>query len=585
MGFLTPWLFSFSILIAGFLVLYFYRKQYKELIISQTFLWDSVRKEWEATKWYQKLQHNILFWLQLFVLILLILSLAQPYLFVKGVPGEKQILIIDTSASMATVEEKGTRFDTAKSMADELLGQFQGQDVVLIEARREPTVLIQGDKASAQKAIEELTLSYEKTDLNQALSLATTFTSTENKAAIHIFSDQLGADQVLTNWKGPLYVHNIGETSDNVSIESFGVARFEDSVQGLAMVTSEAAAKREVTVQVKINDQIVYKETKEVAENQPVFFTMKDLPVADIYQAEIIEKDALLVDNIRSAFLEQSEKPTIIVNPGLHPYVIQALEVMGYETIKSQTLEESEENPIFIVEGLSPEQWPVGPLLVFNPMVSSDEGGFKIQAPIVFDENNPIFSYVDMENVFIEEVQKLEIPTFSPLAWSRDTPVFYEGERNGEPVIIVNFNLAKTDWPLHSSFPIFLFESIEYLKQDSRLLGYYMPGEEADHFLEGTYQVLSEEREIIGQYTPANEAFEAPYKPGLYSLFNGEDQLWFSVMLEDGENKTKPKESFTSGVESNNTNLTDTILPIANWLILLAFMILLIEWEVYRRGV
>ncbi|GAA0320428.1 hypothetical protein GCM10008967_08720 [Bacillus carboniphilus] len=555
------------------------------MVVSQTFLWESVRKEWEATKWYQKLQHNILFWLQLLILILMIFALTQPFLWTKGVQGDQQIIIIDTSASMAATEGEKNRLELAKQASEDLLKRFHGHDVSFIEARKDPILHIQNDKNSALEIIESLELSYQKTDLNQALSLATSLIKENGSASIHIYTDQFASDMIHTDWDGPIMIHNLGQTNQNVSIESFGVANFDSKIQGLSWVTSESDTPVEATLRVMIGEQEVWEGIQTVSKEQPAYFVMEDLPHSTVYKATIEVDDAYELDNQLFSFLNQTSRPKIVVNASLHPFVNQALTVMGYEVVTTNSFTSSDESSIYIVENLKVEEWPDGPMMVINPDLGSDVSEYEINNPIEPSKGFGPFQYTDMDQVFISKIQEVNLSDFRPLTWSGNAPIFFEGEQNGNPVILVNFDIAQTDWPLHTSFPIFLYESIHYLTKDSEILGYFTPGEEQDVYLSETYQVLSEAQKIIKTHSPESQILQAPNKPGLYSLYNGENQYWFSVNTEEGENKIAPAQSFSIGETTNEEENMQTIgYPLANWLILIALFILVVEWEVYRRG-
>ena len=590
MGFLAPWFFSLSILVGGFLLLYFFRKQYKEKTISQTFLWRQVRKEWEATKWYQKLQHNLLFWLQLLALLFLILSLADPYLLTKGASGLQTVVIMDTSASMAAYEDSSdgemqTRFNVAKEQINEILRQQYGSDVTVIEAKNEPEVVIQSNTQEAVNAINEMTLSFEQANMSQSLSLATALMNSEEPAVIHVFSDRVKKEDLPTDWSGPIYVHNIGENEWNVSLSSFGVSLNEDRVQGVAKVTTTNDEKQSITFQIKVTDETVYESTVEVAEASPAFISIDQLPIAEVYQAIILTEDPFVYDNQKTAYLYTAQTPQVIVNPDIHPYVYQALDVMGYEPIMKETLEQGDEESIHVVEGLSPEQWPHTPLLVINPNMNRDEHPvLKIQSPIEKKEHATLLKYVDLAEVYIEEAQKLSLNGLTSLAASGDVPLFYSGIWNGKPVIVINFDISKTDWPLHSSFPIFLFEALKDLQDDNLFIGTFRPNEEKIISLEGEYHILNEQEEIVGNFNPEETVFNAPSQPGFYTLYNGENQYYVSVEVDENETDITAEKSFVLGEEHLEEREMSFLWTFNHWLILFVFILLVIEWEVYRRG-
>src|SRR5690554_2427948 len=119
MGFLNPLFFSLSIFIGAVIVFYMFRKQYENRVIPSTFLWQQVMDEWQASPWLDKLQRNLLLFLQLLALTLLMFALVKPLLMVRGIPGEHIIFIIDHSASMATTHNGKSRFEEAMEKVNE----------------------------------------------------------------------------------------------------------------------------------------------------------------------------------------------------------------------------------------------------------------------------------------------------------------------------------------------------------------------------------------------------------------------------------------------------------------------------------
>ncbi|WP_242485302.1 vWA domain-containing protein [Peribacillus sp. TH27] len=117
----NPLFFLLIIFIAAVILFYFFRKQYETTTISSNLLWEQVLNEWQASPWLHKLQHNLLFWLQILVLLLLMFSLVRPFWFQKGIPGDHLILIIDTSATMSAKDGELTRFEKAKQELMEML--------------------------------------------------------------------------------------------------------------------------------------------------------------------------------------------------------------------------------------------------------------------------------------------------------------------------------------------------------------------------------------------------------------------------------------------------------------------------------
>ena len=103
-------------------------------------------------------------------------------------------------------------------------------------------------------------------------------------------------------------------------------------------------------------------------------------------------------------------------------------------------------------------------------------------------------------------------------------PLIQKGTYRGQPIVVLNFALSDTDWPLQPGFPLFLYNSYQWLTQASDFLGYYQPGEEKWLNLDNEQNdvsIFSEDGQHLNTLDLANESFVAPIKPGVYEAVSG----------------------------------------------------------------
>jgi len=130
-----------AIAIPALVILYFLKLRRIPREVSSTILWKKAIQDLQANAPFQRLRKNLLLFLQLIILGLIIMGLAQPRSASSVSSGQKFILMIDRSASMASVDGdaelgKETRFEKAKQQAIEL-----------VQSMREPSMFSQGEKA------------------------------------------------------------------------------------------------------------------------------------------------------------------------------------------------------------------------------------------------------------------------------------------------------------------------------------------------------------------------------------------------------------------------------------------------------
>lgn len=164
-----------------------------------------------------------------------------------------------------------------------------------------------------------------------------------------------------------------------------------------------------------------------------------------------------------------------------------------------------------------------------------------------------------------------------------------KGMHNGQPIIIVNFDLSDTDWPLLPGFPIFLYNSYQWLSQQSDFLGYFSSGEERWINIgngTGSLEIFNNKDENLYSLDLNKETFKAPIIPGTYQAVSGNQIYYFSVLLDEREKSAGTEESFTINAKSSEKS-SMTQRPNESlwfWLALIALILIAIEWEVYRRG-
>lgn len=101
-----------AILVPLLVLLYFLKLKRRDVEISTTLLWKQTIRDMQANAPFQKLRRNLLLFLQLLILILGLLAIAQPQLSATFGRPPRSVLVIDRSASMLTADESDGRGGT-----------------------------------------------------------------------------------------------------------------------------------------------------------------------------------------------------------------------------------------------------------------------------------------------------------------------------------------------------------------------------------------------------------------------------------------------------------------------------------------
>ncbi len=108
-----------AIAVPSLVILYFLKLRRIPREVSSTLLWKKSIQDLQANAPFQKLRRNLLLFLQLIILGLILLALAQPRSTASSAGGRKLVILVDRSASMCAVDGDAgrTRLEVAKERA------------------------------------------------------------------------------------------------------------------------------------------------------------------------------------------------------------------------------------------------------------------------------------------------------------------------------------------------------------------------------------------------------------------------------------------------------------------------------------
>ncbi|MCG1021079.1 vWA domain-containing protein [Sutcliffiella horikoshii] len=599
MGFTAPIYFVFSAFLLLVILMYFFRKQYEKKAIPSVLLWQEWMNEFEAQAWWRKLQHHLLLYLQLLALSFLIFTLAQPYFNKEGIKGNHIIFIMDTSGSMTALEGEKTRLVLAKEKVVQTLDKIDNQDLTVIVAKESPEILIERSTSKKQvlQLVEGLETSYASPNLIDSINMAKSLLGDE-KGNIQLMTDNFSKDNSLEfHPNTAFFAHNIGSSHKNLAVEMFGVALREDYVIGVVNVKNEGEESREIKLDIfNDQDEVIQQVSETVEGNQIKTIHLDKLPISPSYKAIVSGDNQYMLDNEQIAYLGRQQDPTIYIHKDIHPFARKAVEIASTNVIHlgSGSDEDDSFEGVHLVQGGSRSDWPSGPKLVF---LSGQDGEKEVDlsGKITANMADPLMQSVEMEKVYVEKsFSSEEFSSLDVVASRGGTPLILSGTYEGDPVIVVTFELGSSDWPLHPGFPLFMFHSIQELTQSRSMLGYFYPGQTMDYFPASDVkkaEIIDKNDKVVFSTESFDQPIDLPLKPGSYTLREIKDQTEarksFYILLEDEEKSIQTEDSFTvSAVPSiDQGEETTTSKDISYLFLILALIVLLVEWEVYRRGI
>lgn len=585
MGILYPWLASLVLFIGAFILLYFFRKQFERQTISASFLWQEVMEELEAQNRFYKWQHHLLFWLQLLALLLLLGAAMRPYWYGEGVAGEELIFIVDTSATLTARGDGQEIFAENKEKMRAIVQKLENQPVTMITTGYTPAVVLRSetDKRAIYEAIDDLKINFQHEHIESALQLASGLS--HEKTAIHVFTDGLEEEEIA-QWipSSFVHVHNTGTEVANVSLRSFGAGKTETGTSAVATIVNEMEQPVEVTIAVRTNEEIVYEETISLAGQEERFHTIASLPPADYYFAEIHGADDYDLDNHAVALVHHNS-PGIIATGNINPFLIRGLEALGVEVsqLTADVRDHTGDDRILLTDREEDVTNPLQP--VFFVATGMDD---LVELNATVDQaEDELLHYVNLANVYIAASGGGSFAELDTIAWSGEYPLVQKGLSNGYPVVALLFPVEASDWPLHANFPIFLYNTYEWLRQQTNFLGIFYPGEEKwlPHAAGSELSIFSLTGEHLYSLNLAEESFRAPEEPGLYQALHDDRVTYFTVHLDDRERTFARVPDFRLHEELLEKEQQDLVRKdgLSFWFLAFGLLILILEWEVYRR--
>lgn len=241
--FLSPWLplAAGALALPPLLLLYFLKLKRRRMDVSSTFLWKRAIQDLQVNSPFQKLRNNLLLILQLMVLLLALAAMSRPLIEVRKPLEDRVAILIDHSASMATVEADGkTRLEIARDQAKRLIDDMpEGHRAMIIPFASVARTLgpLTDDKTALKRQIDTIQQTAESSRMREAIALANASATPigegigtpDNPVApmqIHLLSDGRIEDLAdLPPAEAAISMTRVGEAVENVGIVGLDVRR------------------------------------------------------------------------------------------------------------------------------------------------------------------------------------------------------------------------------------------------------------------------------------------------------------------------------------------------------------------------
>jgi hypothetical protein len=641
MGFLNLLAFGYLSLIGLVVYLYIFNKKKNIVHVSSLIPWDILKEDTVRSKVFKV---DMLFVLQTLLILLLVFFLAKPYLksSIINISGKNIVLVVDSSASMQTVEGDETRFDMARFQALKMIGKLGQSDKMMVISSNYSSRVVSDftdDKTRLNKTINDLMPTDTGTNLDEGVSLGVSFLKNSERGEMYVLTDRSASSINFTNLKsGNIKFITFGEESANVAITSLDVYQdmFKDYTEREAYATIENYSNdiKTVRLNVFLNDEIIMDEEFELAGNEQKTLSVMNLNAPGILKASIQTDDFLLVDNTAYAIINEIKPVNILlvsdnyslkdelakIEQGTHRIIVTHITTSEYE----QEVIKNYDAAIF--HKFIPNNNPginslyVTPYLYSSSSQAEDVKEGSAFSNVLISEQNLVspVKVLDWDTthstmLHLTNLDDLNIKsafTMKPPDWStplikildnlNDSPIAFAGWYEGKKIISLGFDLSDFDFSKSDGLRMLIMtlNIIQWLNpyeavDNSKLLtgGQYR----LNYALTESIEIVTPENEILkydvkDSATEANFVFNKIEYTGEYKISGTNFNNRFVANLFDGnESKIAPEsvddEELIFEEKEAETLIKDKKTEFGKYLLLLVPFMLLIEWLLYHKKV
>ncbi len=612
MGFGSLWPLALLVLVPIIILLYILKQEAKQQSFSSTMLWQEVYRNIEATKPWEKLKKNLLMILQILTVLLFIFALMGPWLKALGSQASQVVLVLDTSASMDTLYEKGkTRLDAAKEAACSYVDDLPGGAVIHVISSNQQAVLVLSnskDKTEAKNRIRGLEQTSLSGDLSGSLGLVQSCASQSEDAQVVFFTDTAFDKGDMEASVVSFYNEQV-----NLSVDTVSYAEKEEVLLVLVQVTNYSDEEQSREINLYGEDADGEETLLDIAsvqvpagESQAVYLELDaEGPVADVQvlRAELNENDALEGDNTSWCVLQETRESRVLLLTNSNLFVEKAFNNLSgielYRTSDSELTEGTETYDLYIFDEMVPDKLPTSGSLLFINCEHQDlfKNCGKVEGKVLTFVDSDVTSYISGDTFGVNQSYLYEVPNwgknFLKVGNGSESAGFY-GIYDGRRVAVMGFDLHQTDLGLQAEFPVLisgladylldsgLTEETSYIVGDSIMLHGSTRGSELTLVKPDGSKQTMEASEAAGSYVQLTQT-------GVYEVSQEQEgvlkqQKFFAGFPSALESCVESAQNMME--DSGNSVEIQTragALEIRNYILILLLLLLVGEWILYIR--
>ncbi len=488
MRFAAPLGFAAAALVGPLVAWYVLRSRRPRRLVASTFLWDRAERTVAAAVPWQRFRGDATFWLVLLALLLGATALARPFVPVPAELGDHTILVVDASGSMLADEDGPSRLTLARRAADDLVARMApGQEVSVVEAGARGRVLVSAtdDPAAASRALQALRPTHGPADWVDAFTLAAALERPGQDTVVHLLTDGVLPEAALASTPLDLRITTVGIDRPNLAVtrvqatpQGAGSSEVLVQVRNLGLLPTRAVVSLEVSGEVFVEEQVALgpRATEDlvldVRGGDGDVLLARVRPVgADVLGNDAA--DALSIDDRGFAVLTSPQAIDVVLATTGNVFLEAALEaVPGVELtvvdrVPGPTDTALAEADLLVVDRVPAPAAPTLPTLLVAPTVppAGITAGADVELPALTFQSpdHPLLAEVDLAEVAIAGATTYVAPALTTVASAPGLPLVQAGRLDRVPVVLLGFDLLRTNLPLQAAWPVLVSNAVTWL--------------------------------------------------------------------------------------------------------------------------
>jgi hypothetical protein len=555
------------------------------MIFSSLLLFTEHGREATAEPW-GRLRFPLVFFLQLLLLTLLILALAEP---VFSVRLSYVAIVMDNSASMQAREDGTTRVALARDQANRVLGDLGANgkvDIFIIVPQLQKINKAPISPSDAIRLLGRL----EPYDLADAPAdygdLLKQLASDHKYGRVYLITDRPGRGQ-----SGAIRVVTVGKQRDNLAVTAFTVSPsslVNRRLEAVVEVANYSAQDQRVTVTVRgdgAESAVANRELK-VPAGRTASASFQGLSVKPYYVAEIDNRDALSLDNRQFAIAANARSLKILaISP--RPQALNSLRAIAGVSLTIVAPEDYQQTDrsgfgLEIFHYSAPPSLPLNPSLLVLPPDSNPvvKLGNPITRPVAsgWRESHPLNRYLNLA-LFRPTYARPITPLTAGEAIIETVqgPLAFAIEHNRNRHLVLGFDpfpyLGRENLPM-SIFTLNLLDWFTSAGGQGRATGEPVALGAAQQ--ESILTTPHGEKHVV---KPGSSSFAYTFYHGIYQLTRGGERQMLAINYQSAnESDLRDSKPIELKPTENAINNGSTLFSFWPYLVMASLLLFIMEW-------